>query len=92
MYDFGYQLRTVLDQIRPWSWNFGTVDGIGGPVFKEERDEGAAGIDQEADDDQVDYNEDDGSTAHGCGCIRGLTDCLGGGKEAKVHGSIEEGI
>ncbi len=40
------------------------MDSIAGAVFEEERDQGAEGVDQEADYEEVDDEEDDGAAAH----------------------------
>jgi hypothetical protein len=67
MYNLGYQLRPIIDEIRAWSRDFRTVDSIASAVFEEERDEGAEGVDKEADYDEVDDQEDDGAATHLCG-------------------------
>jgi hypothetical protein len=40
------------------------VDSIASAVFKEERDRGTKGVDEEADYKEVDDEEDDGASAH----------------------------
>jgi len=40
------------------------VDSIASAVFKEEKDQGAKGVDEEADYKEVDDEEDDGGSAH----------------------------
>lgn len=47
------------------------MDGICGAALEKQGDQRAEGIQQKADDDQVDHQEDDGSAAHDCGCLRG---------------------
>ena len=40
------------------------MDGISRTIFEEEAYEGGEGIEEEADNEEVDDQEDDGATAH----------------------------
>ena len=50
VYDFGDQLRSIIDQRRVGRRDLGRVYGVGGPVFDEQGEEGEDGADQEYDD------------------------------------------
>lgn len=77
MYNLGNKLFPPVDQLRRRSGNLCTRDGICGAIFKEESNEGAAGVDEESDYRQVDYQEDCCSATHCEGRLRGVL--LGGG-------------
>lgn len=62
--DLGDQLWSVLEQVRAWGGDLGAVDGICRRVLEQQRDEGAEGIEEEADDQEIDHQEDEGSTPH----------------------------
>lgn len=64
MYDLGYQLRSVVDEIRARRGYLWAVDGICGAVFEEKRYERAEGIQERAYDYKVYYEEDDRSASH----------------------------
>lgn len=64
MYDLRDQLRAILDHIAPRRGDLRSVNCICGAGLEEQRDQGAEGVQQEADDNQVDDEEDDGSAAH----------------------------
>jgi hypothetical protein len=64
MYDLGYQLRSIVDEIRSWRRNLWAVDGICSAVFEEKGYERAEGIQEGAYDYEVYYEEDDGSASH----------------------------
>ncbi len=64
MYDLGDQLRAILDQVAPRRGDLCSVNRICGASLEEQGDQGAEGIQEEADDDQVDDEEDDRSAAH----------------------------
>ena len=59
-------LRPVLQQIRARRGDLGAMDGICRPVFEQQRDQGAEGIEEEGNDHEVDHKEGDGSSPH-CG-------------------------
>ncbi len=40
------------------------MDGIAGAIFEEEADEGGEGVEEEANDEEVDDEKDDGAAAH----------------------------
>lgn len=74
MYNLRYQLCLLVDHVRARRGDLGAVDGICGAGDEEEGDECAEGVEEEADDDQVDDQEDDRAAAHGekvAGYIRG---------------------
>jgi hypothetical protein len=72
MYNLRNQLRSITYHVGSRGWNFRARNGIRGTVFEEQPDEGAEGVEEEADYDQVDDEEDDGSAPHRGYCIRGL--------------------
>jgi hypothetical protein len=77
--DLGYQLRSVLDEIRAGGRNLGAMNGICGTVFEEERDQSAEGIEEEGNYHEIDHQEGDGATPHGARTF------LGGGGRRTVR-------
>jgi hypothetical protein len=64
MYDLWYQLCSIIDKVRARRRNLRAVDGISRTIFEEEAYEGGEGIEEEADNEEVDDQEDDSAAAH----------------------------
>lgn len=69
--DLGDALGAVLQEVRARRGNLRAVDGVGGPVLEQQRDQGAEGIEERCDDHEIDHQEGDRSSPHDEGAGRG---------------------
>lgn len=70
--DLGDHLRPVLEEVGARGRDLTAVDGICRPVFEQQRDQRAEGIEEEGNDQEVDHDERDGSPPHGDGWGNGV--------------------
>lgn len=65
MYDLGNDLLRAVYQVAARGGDLRASNGVLGSIFEQQTDEGAARVDQEANDDEIEDEEDDGAATHG---------------------------